>query len=100
MYNDLKYLLSSDDPEYKTVDSYYKDGYAVGYGWLKSGANFKHPNTPGGYIPGGPIIWQHRYGFKGAYDRTKAWKNGFIDGINAYVKKYNLPYTTVVSIYS
>ena len=81
----------------------YKSGYKTGYEWLTRGNNFKHPNSHGGYIPGGPATLRaHSYDkpeykerVKQSEQDNKDWRNGWVDGINAYVKRHHLSYSEV-----
>lgn len=67
----------------------YTDGYKDGYTWLTRGKNFLHPSAPKGYIPGGPSAIFYNYEYR------KAWHEGWIAGINAYVKDNALDYPAV-----
>lgn len=96
-----------------TEEQEYKEGYKCGYEWLSSGRwNFLHPygiytypdgHKIHGYVPGGPhYITRAVYGSKEYPAQNnmvsklhKAWHNGWIDGINKYVKENNLPYAQV-----
>lgn len=80
----------------------YKRGYKIGYEWLTKGNNFRHPNSHGGYIPGGPLVSVAPYDKPEQKERAKKsvqdnkdWRNGWVDGINAYVKNHGLSYSEV-----
>ena len=94
----------------------YIDGYETGYDWLAHGLwNFIHPTETyhyndgrsvlRGYIPGGPAYWNNydRWRNPKEYARQntlnshagKRWRQGFIDGINYYVRLHNLPYPQI-----
>jgi len=97
----------------------YAKGFDCGYKWLASGRwNFLHPSAsytyPNGrkiygYIPGGPSYFirasvNDRDYSKKLREETsmkntlaKAWCNGWIDGINKYVRTNNLSYPQVVN---
>jgi hypothetical protein len=96
-----------------TVEQMYNAGYTVGYEWLTKGWNFIHPKgsytypngrTIYGYIPGGPTFFiraeQHAKEYPALrtkeYNLHKAWRDGYIDGINAYVMKHKLNYPQLV----
>jgi len=82
----------------------YDDGYNDGYIWLTRGSNFKHPSVIGGYIPGGPYVFNSGKNDKPdvkEYARLSTqyhhdWLRGWIDGINQYVTDNNLEYPKVV----
>lgn len=96
-----------------TEEQEYKKGYDRGYTWLAMGLwNFLHPygsftypdgHTIKGYIPGGPSFsCRARYGSieytnqnKLAHNLNKAWRNGWIDGINKYVFEHHLDYQQI-----
>jgi hypothetical protein len=79
-------------------EKFYKEGYDCGYAWLTRGANFLHPSESvtrpsgiiqRGYIPGGPST--SVLGDDG-HAKVKAWRNGWVDGLNAYVTKHKLAF--------
>ncbi len=94
-------------------DEQYKNGFTCGYEWLSFGRwNFLHPSATytypsghklHGYIPGGPCFFSRYETYDPKYKAEaikidvcrRAWRNGWIDGINAYVLLHNLDYPQV-----
>ena len=93
----------------KYLQQYYNDGFKCGNEWLASGRwNFLHPYDTytyangqklQGYIPGGPSFYPYTN-----YDKAQSivgdqlhnqWINGWIDGINKYVRDNNLPFDQI-----
>lgn len=111
---DMKYREEQEAIKAKDVEWFYVSGYDTGYEWLTRGWNFVHPletrtfeneRVLTGYIPGGPIIWQGKGHYEnGSYvegDRVfpnkarRAWRAGFVAGVNDYVKHNNLDYPMI-----
>ncbi len=90
------YILTKEDPQYRSIESYYSEGFDCGYKWLRMGIQFLHPLSPRGYTPGGPIVWAHRYENGEDKKRKDAWRTGWKDGINTYVLEHNLSYPQIV----
>jgi len=97
-----------------TTDDYIA-GYECGYTWLAEGRwNFLHPTATytypngrvlRGYIPGGPTYFNKydRYRDVEEYKnqnilnkhRSDRWHQGYVDGINTYVRDNNLHYPQI-----
>ena len=97
-----------------TLEAEYKKGFDSGYKWLTRGWNFLHPygsftyasgHTIKGYFPGGPIYFPRAHTWEDKirrqqmsliHDLNIAWRNGWIDGINSYVRHNKLDYPMIV----
>ena len=96
-----------------TIDEYI-ECYETGYEWLTKGLNFVHPlgkyvHSNGyvlkGYIPGGPIYFNKYEKYRNPKEyanenilnnhKHKRWIQGFIDGINTFVRDNNLDYPQI-----
>ena len=85
----------------------YHDGYNNGYNWLAEKRwNFVHPSQEHGYVPGGAQFYTranfnepgYRTELALTYEYNKAWRNGWIDGINQYVRDNDLDFPMVDNI--
>ncbi len=86
VYSDRDYELT-EETRLKYYQRGYAEGYKVGYEWLEHGWNFVHYKESGGYIPGGPVVFNK---VDGAVN--KGWVAGWKDGIDQYVaeKQYKI----------